>query len=248
MKHSKNTINSKAKINLFFLFYGLTKIGLKAMTINTFGSKISAMISRLMKRLSLQNRYGRVLAIWVLSIGILLPTLSASAATGVKTEFDYKPRSFVPLFFLGSQFRSQDYMQGSDIVETLGLGGGFLYHAPADKFWKGHKFFYYYFDGEFQQEWNPGRQDDPFNFQFVFNPGIMIRSYIPFMKIFYGAGLSFRLGSSDFEPWGVYGQAGIEVYRVFLSFRLVGSPGEGIVHNEIRLGYMFTPTRKQWRN
>lgn len=195
------------------------------------------------------NRLARNLLVAVLFLVISLSvgaSLYAQAGT-VRTEFDYKPKKYVPMLFGSANFRGRDYMTATEAYKTLGLGGALLYNMNLDKYWRGHKFLYWYMDVEFQQEWNTARVDEEFRPILSLNPGILVRSYLPFIKIFYGTGLNFRIGNSDFEPWGIYGQLGLEVYRFFLAAKVIFIPGEAITHNELRLGYIFTPSKKIWK-
>lgn len=192
---------------------------------------------------NLAQRFAFRLSVALIALLLVAPVgLSAQGQNDkYPTEFNRTPKQWIPLFFMSSQFRGQDHMKGMDIVETLGLGAGFLYNVPMDESWMGHKFFYYYLDAEFQQEYNTGDLEEEMKPLGILSPGIMIRSFVPFMKIYYGAGLTFRFGDTDFEPWGVYGQAGIEIYGVFLGAKIMGAPGQGHVYNELRIGYMLTP-------
>jgi hypothetical protein len=164
-----------------------------------------------------------------------------------QTEFDFEPRKIIPLGFIGMNFRGRDYMSTGEAVKLFGFGVGFLYNINIDPSWRGHKFLYSYLDVEFQQENNSARLDETMKPIFVTNPGLMVRTFIPYMKIFYGTGISLRFGSSDFEKWGIYAQAGLEFWGFFLAARMVGSPGEAIINNEIRFGYMHVPSKKNYR-
>ncbi len=185
---------------------------------------------------------------------LVLPLLAALLAvkplyaiSTVKSEFDYQPKKWNPMFFGSSQYRGQDNMAAGESLNTLGFGAAILYNVPTDKIWRGHKFFYYYMDIEVQQEWNAARVDEELKPIIAVNPGILVRSYIPFMKVFYGGGLNFRFGGSDYEPWAIYGQFGVEIYRFFISTRLMGTPGQSGLYNELRFGYLFSPTKKNRR-
>lgn len=164
---------------------------------------------------------------------------------GGPTEFHREPAKLIPMGYLNINNRGVDERSHIPWYRSLGFGLGLFIHQDMSWIWRGHKFLYYYFDLDYSQEVKPGGVY-PYEKNGVLStyPGLYIRTYLPWIfKIHYGAGLNLRLTNTPYDRWGLYGQAGLELYGFTISTIVIGHPGQSNWEKEYRMGYMYAPIR-----
>lgn len=161
-------------------------------------------------------------------------------AHGKVTEFHREPSKFIVQLMADYNYRGINRQGDRALVDGLGGGVGLFIHQPMRWQWIGHKSLYYYVDvtgsPEFAGNPYPGQK------RYIVStyPGIYMRSYLPFFfKVFYGTGINLRLGRTNYDQWGIYGRAGVELCGFTTSFLAIGHPGQPNWETEYRFGYMM---------
>lgn len=70
-------------------------------------------------------------------------------------------------------------------------------------------------------------------------PGFLVRTWLPFVKFGYGAGVDFRSTWKQPTVWGVAASAQVEFHGFYLSSRFIFPVDGRPVENEIRCGFLF---------
>jgi len=160
---------------------------------------------------------------------------------GKVSEFHREAKKFRPVVFGSYNQRGVQVIGDRPFNDNLGVGIGTFYNVPLSNQWVGHKLFYLYFDFEVSQEAvlfnNPYPGGTKANVST--NPGIFLRHWIPMVKIFYGMGLNARLLPTEYDSWGIYGQAGIQISNAYISGTVIAHPGQTNMEMEYRVGWMF---------
>jgi len=118
-------------------------------------------------------------------------------------------------------------------ADGLGFGFSLYFLISPESVFTPHKLLYFYVDNDLS---------GMFKDQLVYavSPGFMVRTFIPFFKLSYGAGVQYKIGGQGYPPWGVYGQAMLDFHRFYIGSRFVFHPGINVVENEIQVGYLFS--------
>jgi len=174
----------------------------------------------------------------------------------VSSEFKRKPRSFLFGVYgaLNNRGFSEDVYSkyiSSSIKNSdefpIGYGVGIFTLFSINKYvsseWRGHKFFYVYFDGEYLVERNCYTYIYTKKVKEVplvsLNQMFFVRSYIPILKVFYGFGLNEVIGESDFPNWGFASTFGVEFLFAYVGIYFSYNPSEEYSWFELRAGLIF---------
>ena len=138
------------------------------------------------------------------------------------------------IWSLHASLNSRDY--GDDqfkFLDSLGFGFELYFLINRDPPYTPHKLLYFYVDNDVS---------GMFKKQLVYTltPGFMVRTYLPFLKLSYGAGPHVKIGHTHYPAWGVYGQAIVDFHRFFIGSRIIFHPGSDRIENEIQFGYLFS--------
>ena len=161
-----------------------------------------------------------------------------STPRGNATEFHKEPNKYIPLIFGSYSSRGLDKVSEGRFIDSLGGGIGVFIFSQMSSQWIGHKNLYYYIDIETTPEYFGSPYPGKVYYTGSVNPGIFIRSYLPFLfKIYYGAGINLRGVNVHYDRWGIYGMVGLELCGISGSTTFIGHPGQSNWEQEYRLGF-----------
>jgi hypothetical protein len=166
----------------------------------------------------------------LLLAGLLSAGTLGAVDYGEFASDDHKP----VIWSLYSCLNSRDF--GTDrfsLTGNLGFGFALYFLINPETEYTPHKLLYFTVDNNLSEM---------FRKQLVYTlaPGFLVRTYIPFLKLSYGAGAHVKVGHTRYPAWGVYGQAMVDFHRFFLGSRIVFHPGSDRIENEILFGYLFS--------
>jgi hypothetical protein len=171
--------------------------------------------------------------IWTttLFLVLLFGTLCFAVPAG---EFSYTTHRNMILFLYASLNNREADIENFKFKSSFGAGFALYYRLSKNNIgYEPHKILYLSLNNDFS-----GFLDKRLVYQF--DPGFLVRTYIPFLKLNYGAGLNFKFGNSVYPPWGYYGTVGIDFHKFVINSRVIFHPNSNVVIGEIQLGILFS--------
>jgi hypothetical protein len=155
-------------------------------------------------------------------------------AAALEGEFSAKKHKKA-LFFLYSSLNTREHTV-DEFQFKPAFGSGFALYfrlTPNELGFVPNKLMYLSWDNDFS-----GFLDGKFVYQTY--PGFLMRTYIPFLKLQYGAGLNFKIGNQDYPVAGYYALAGIDFHKIVINSRALFHFNSRKVVGEIQMGILFS--------
>lgn len=161
----------------------------------------------------------------------LVPLLQAAAPEGEFSATTHRKALFFLYSSLNTRENTVDQFQ---FKPAFGTGFALYFRlTPNNLGYTPNKLMYFSWDNDFS-----GFLDGRFVYQVY--PGFLMRTYIPFLKLQYGAGLNFKIGNQDYPVAGYYAMAGIDFHKIVLNSRALFHFNSRKVVGEIQLGILFS--------
>gem|GEM_PF-3785058 len=170
----------------------------------------------------------------LISLFISLAVSSTQSFAALKGEFGSKYHNKMIFFLYGSLNTRDNPVNRLQFKPAFGSGFALYFRLTQDNIgYTPNKLLYFSFDNDLSGFLNK-------NFVYQVYPGLLMRTYIPFLKLQYGAGLNFKFGNQAYPVAGYYAMAGIDFHKIVLNSRALFHFNSRVIVGEIQLGILFS--------